>query len=130
MGAYVEALKNLDSKTILSLMPATVNGEIADLWVDFDSNPTPALRKALQETFGQVEILSSGHVGNEFRFRLEVRLPTWLILQCLEKVNIPEGALERFLTPEMFKFLEAPKSVVLPHTMKKESGTWIIYCLN
>ena len=68
MGAYVEALKNLDSKAILSLMPATVSGEFRDLWVDFDSNPTTALRKVLQEAFGQAEIVSSKHVGSEFHF--------------------------------------------------------------
>ena len=127
MGAYVEALKNLDSKAILSLMPATVNGEFRDLWVDFDSNPTPALRKVLQETFTQAEIVSSGHVGDEFHFRLKVWLP---ISQILENVNLPEGALEGFLPPEILEFLETPKSVILLHKMKKENGTWKIYDLN
>ena len=130
MDAYVNALKNLDSEAILSLMPATYNGGFRDLWVDFDSNPTPALRKVLQETFAQAEIVSNEHVGGEFHFRLKVWLPIWLILESLEKVKIPEGALERFLPPEMLKFLETPKSVVLLHKMKKENGAWGIYDLN
>ena len=127
MGAYVEALKNLDSKAILSLMPATVSGEFRDLWVDFDSNPTTALRKVLQEAFGQAEIVSSKHVGSEFHFRLKVWLPIGLALEALEKAELPEGALEEFLPPEMLKFLETPKSVVLLHKMKKENGAWRIY---
>ena len=130
MDAYANALKNLDSKAILSLIPATYNGGFRDLWVDFDSNPTPALRKVLQETFAQAEIVSNEHVGGEFHFRLKVWLPIWLILESLEKVKIPEGALERFLTPEMLKFLETPKNIVLLHKMKKENGAWEIYDLN
>ena len=35
MGAYVEALKNLDSKAILTFMPAGEFGEFRDLWNDF-----------------------------------------------------------------------------------------------
>ncbi|MDE0044166.1 MAG: sigma-70 family RNA polymerase sigma factor [Candidatus Poribacteria bacterium] len=121
MGAYVEALKNLDSKAILTFMPA---GEFRDLWNDFDSNPTTELREVLQWTFGQAEIVSSGHVGDEFHFRLKVWLP---ISQLLENVNLPEGALEGFLPPEILEFLETPKSVVLPHKMKKENGAWQIF---
>ena len=130
MEAYVNALKNLDSKAILSLTPATYNAEFRDLWVDFDSNPTPALRKVLQETFAQAEIVSSEHVGDEFHFRLKVWLPIGLLQETLEMAKLPEGALERFLPPEMLKFLETPKSVVLLHKMKKENGAWEIYDLN
>lgn len=130
MGAYVEALKNLDSKAILSLMPANVSGEFRDLWVDFDSNPTTALRMVLQEAFGQAEIVSSKHVGSEFHFRLKVWLPIGLFLETLEKTEFPEGALEGFLPPEMLKFLETPKSVVLLHKMKKKNGAWEIYNFN
>ena len=130
MDAYVNALKNLDSKAILSLMPATYNAEFRDLWVDFDSDPTPALRKVLQETFAQAEIVSSEHVGGEFHFRLKVWLPIGLLQETLERAKLPEGALERFLPPEMLKFLETPKSVVLLHKMKKENGAWEIYDLN
>ena len=130
MDAYVNALKNLDSKAILSLMPATYNAEFRDLWVDFDSDPTPALRKVLQETFAQAEIVSSEHVGGEFHFRLKVWLPIGLLQETLERAKLPEGALERFLPPEMLKFLETPKSVVFLHKMKKENGAWEIYDLN
>ena len=130
MDAYVNALKNLDSKAILSLTPATYNAEFRGLWVDFDSNPTPALRKVLQETFAQAEIVSNEHVGGEFHFRLKVWLPIWLLQETLEMAKLPEGALERFLPPEMLKFLETPKSVVLLHKMKKENGAWEIYDLN
>ena len=124
MGAYVEALKNLDSKAILTFMPAGEFGEFRDLWNDFDSNPTTELREVLRWTFGQAEIVSSGHVGDEFHFRLKVWLP---ISQLLENVNLPEGALEGFLPPEILEFLETPKSVILPHKMKKVNGMWRIY---
>ena len=69
----------------------------------------PSLREVLQWTFAQAEIVSSGHVGDEFHFRLKVWLP---ISQLLEYVNLPEGALEGFLPPEILEFLETPKSVV------------------
>lgn len=121
MGAYVEALKNLDSKAILTFMPA---GEFRDFWNDFDSNPTTELREVLQWTFGQAEIVGSGHVGDEFHFRLKVWLP---ISQLLENVKLPKGALDGFLPPDVLRFFETPKSVVLPHKMKKENGAWEIY---
>ena len=124
MGAYVEALKNLDSKAILTFMPAGEFGEFRDFWNDFDSNPTTELREVLRWTFGQAEIVSSGHVGDEFHFRLKVWLP---ISQLLENVNLPEGALDGFLPPDVLRFFETPKSVVLPHKMKKENGVWRIY---
>ncbi len=120
MTTYVDALKNLDSKAILSLIPATASGEFRDLWVDFDSNPAAELREVLHEAFGKAEIVSSEHIGSEFHFRLKVSLPIRLLL---ENVKLPEG----LLPPEILEFLETPKSVILLHKMKKENGAWRLY---
>ena len=40
---------------------------------------------------------------DEFHFRLKLWLPISLILESLERVKLPEGALERFLPPEMLE---------------------------
>ena len=120
MTTYVDALKNLDSKAILSLIPATASGEFRDLWVDFDSNPAAELREVLHEASGKAEIVSSEHIGSEFHFRLKVSLPIRLLL---ENVKLPEG----LLPPEILEFLETPKSVILLHKMKKENGAWRLY---
>ena len=121
MNAYVAALKNLDSETMLSLITANFREESRNFWDLFDSNSDPELKEVLQWAFGQTEIVSSEHVGDEFHFRVRVTMP---LRPLLEKLQLPEG----ILPPESLKLLEEiPGSIPLLHKMQKEKGAWRIY---
>ena len=130
MYAYVEALRSLDGEGIRSLMTGAakeefesamlpvLNGELPQDLVDmyYDVMPAdmvdemlPMLREMMQpmlkQMFGQVEIVSSEHVGDEFHFQIRIPSP-----------EVP-GASE----------FEMPKIPDALHKMHKENGVWQIF---
>ena len=130
MNAYVEALRNLDAGGIHSLvtgaakeefesgMLPVLNGELPQDFVDMYYDVMPAdmademlpmfremMQPMLKQMFGQVEIVSSEHVGDEFHF--QIRIPP------------PE-------VPGMSGF-EMPKIPDAFHKMHKENGVWQIF---
>ena len=61
------------------------------------------MRPALKQMYGQAEVVSSEHVGDEFHFRLRVPVP------------------------EMSEMPEMPDSVTRLRKIRKENGVWRIY---
>ena len=122
MGAYVEALKDLDSETMLSLVTSDFREESRDFWNLFEDSDSDAdLNEVLRWAFGQAEVVESQHVGGEFHFRLRVQSPIGLLF---EKVPWLEG----FLPPEAQRLLEKiPGNFPLLHKMRREKDAWRIY---
>lgn len=122
MGAYVEALKDLDSETMLSLVTSDFRKESRSFWNLFDDSDSDSdLNEVLRWAFGQAKVVESKHVGGEFHFRLRVQLPIGLLF---EKVPWLEGN----LPPEAQRLLEkTPRNIPILHKMRKESGVWRIY---
>ena len=140
MEAYVEAMRTLDSDSMLGLMtvdlretltsvppfpagqvkigeiPKHLQGEIpADLLKDVLESELKAVE---QQTFGRIEIVGHEYIGDEFRFRLRIQAPDI------------SGILD-IMAPEMAKAeIEKMEMPALPDTlvkMRKEDGTWRIY---
>ena len=140
MEAYVEAMRTLDSDSMLGLMtvdlretltsvppfpagqvkigeiPKHLQGEIpADLLKDVLESE---LKVVEQQTFGRIEIVGHEYIGDEFRFRLRIQAPDI------------SGILD-IMAPEMAKAeIEKMEMPALPDTlvkMRKEDGTWRIY---
>ena len=130
MNAYVEALRSLDAEGIGSLMTGAakeefesemlpvLNGELpqylVDIYYDVMSadmvdEVLPMIREmmlpVLKQMFGQAEVVSSEHVGDEFHFRLRIASP-----------DVP-GASE-------FEMPKIPDSL---NKIRKENGVWRIY---
>ena len=130
MNAYVEALRSLDGEGIRSLMTGAakeefesamlpvLNGELPQDLVDmyYDVMPAdmvdemlPMLREMMQpmlkQMFGQVEIVSSEHVGDEFHFQIRIPSPEVPGASGFEMPKIPDAL----------------------HKMHKENGVWQIF---
>ena len=122
MSAYVEALKDLDSETMLSLVTSDFRKESRDFWNLFDnSNSDSDLNEVLQWAFGQAEVVESKHIGSEFHFRLSVQSPIGLLF---EKLPLLKG----FLPPEAQRLVEKTAGdIPVLHKMRKEKDAWRIY---
>ena len=70
MNTFVEAFKNLDSETILSMLTSDARETFEG---DFEDMPEDA-RTQMSQILSQMEVLSSQYVGDEFHFRLRVPL--------------------------------------------------------
>ena len=130
MNAYLKALRSLDAEGIRSLMTGAakeefesamlpvLNGELPQDVVDmyYDVMPAdmvdemlPMLREMMQpilkQMFGQVEIVSSEHVGDEFHFQIRIPSPEVPGASGFEMPKIPDGL----------------------HKMRKENRVWRIY---
>ena len=140
MKAYVEAMRTLDSDSMLELMTADLRetltsvpsfpagqvkiGEIpkhlqGKIPADFLKEMLESeLKDVEQQTFGRIEIVSHEFIGDEFRFRLRMQAPDI------------SGILD-IMAPEMAKVeIEKMEMPALPDTvvkMRKEDGTWRIY---
>ena len=68
MNAFVEAFKNLDAETILPMFTGDAREKFEG---DFENVPED-MRTQMRQVLRQMEILSSGYVGDEFHFRLRV----------------------------------------------------------
>ena len=68
MNAFVEAFKNLDSETILSMLTTDARETFEG---DFEDMPED-VRTQMHQILHQMEVLSSEYVGDEFHFRLRV----------------------------------------------------------
>ena len=92
--------------------------EMADEMVaDMLQTAKKMMRPALKQMYGQAEVVSSEHVGNEFHFRLRVPMP-----EIPEMPDIPPvPGLE---IPEM---PEIPDSITRLRKIRKENGVWRIY---
>ena len=68
MNAFVKAFKNLDGETLLPMLTGhareTFEGDFTDAPED--------MRAQISEMLGEMEILSSEYVGDEFHFRLRI----------------------------------------------------------
>ena len=125
MYAYVEAFRNVDGDTMRSLMTGAakegiesgllpiLNGQLPQEIVDFYYKFFPKeeadeilqqekelMLPRLKRKFGQIEVASSGHVGDEFHFRIRMPVP-----------DVPG----------------LPDSVTPIRKMRKENGLWRIY---
>ena len=130
MNAYVEALRSLDGEGIRSLMTGAakeefesamlpvLNGELPQDLVDMYYDVMPAdmademlpmfremMQPMLKQMFGQVEIVSSEHVGDEFHFRIRIPSPEMPGASGFEMPKIPDAL----------------------HKMHKENGVWQIF---
>ena len=130
MNAYVEALRNLDAGGIHSLvtgaakeefesgMLPVLNGELPQDLVDMYYDVMPAdmvdemlpmfremMQPMLKQMFGQVEIVSSEHVGDEFHFQIRIPSPEVPGASGFEMPKIPDAL----------------------HKMHKENGVWQIF---
>ena len=130
MNAYVEAFRNLDADAMRILMTGAakeefesamlpvLNGELPQDLVDlyYDVMPAdivdemlPMLREMMQpmlkQMFGQVEIVSSEHVGDEFHFQIRIPSPEVPGASGFEMPKIPDAL----------------------HKMRKENGVWQIF---
>ena len=130
MYAYMEAVKNLDADTIRSLMTGAakeefesevmplLNGGLPEEFADilYDTLPEETadeifqtmkevMRPMLKQMFGQVEIVSSEHVGDEFHFQIRIPSPEVPGASGFEMPKIPDGL----------------------HKMRKENRVWRIY---
>ena len=130
MYAYMEAFRNVDGDTMRSLMTGAakeefesamlpvLNGELPQDVVDmyYDVMPAdmademlPMLREMMQpilkQMFGQVEIVSSEHVGDEFHFQIRIPSPEVPGASGFEMPKIPDAL----------------------HKMHKENGVWQIF---
>ena len=68
MNAFVEALKNLDTEVMLSMLTGDASEEFAG---DFEDMPED-VRTQMRQMFSQMEILSGEYVSEEFHFRLKL----------------------------------------------------------
>ena len=130
MNAYVEALRSLDGEGIRSLMTGAakeefesamlpvLNGELPQDLVDMYYDVMPAdmvdemlpmfremMQPMLKQMFGQVEIVSSEHVGDEFHFQIRIPSPEVPGASGFEMPKIPDAL----------------------HKMHKENGVWQIF---
>jgi RNA polymerase sigma-70 factor (ECF subfamily) len=130
MNAYVEALRSLDGEGIRSLMTGAakeefesamlpvLNGELPQDFVDMYYDVMPAdmademlpmfremMQPMLKQMFGQVEIVSSEHVGDEFHFQIRIPSPEVPGASGFEMPKIPDAL----------------------HKMHKENGVWQIF---
>ena len=92
--------------------------EMADEMVaDMLQTAKKMMRPALKQMYGQAEVVSSEHVGDEFHFRLRVPMP-----EMPDMSEIPQvPGLE---IPEM---PEIPDSITRLRKIRKENGVWRIY---
>ena len=139
MNAYVEAFKNLDFETMISLMTGTAKEaffdedtsffnvkdsllqiEVKKLGKEFDNEGVPPagiitqhaeqqLAEVGLKMVSQAEAVSSEHVGDEFHFRLGMPAP--------EFPEIPGVELPDTIT--------APPDIQIK--MRNENGAWLIY---
>ena len=83
------------------------------------------LRPALKQMYGEAEVVSSEHVGDEFHFRLRTRTPEMLLERVETLLEMPEiSQVPGLDIPEM---PEIPDSGTQLHKMRKENGVWRIY---
>ena len=133
MNAYVDALRNLDTEGLLSLMTGAAkeefesemlpvfNGELPEDFADIFYGILPEetadgmiqgvkemMEPVLKQMFGQAEVVSSEYVGDELHFQVRISTP-----------EIP-GASELGI-PEM------PKMPDQLNKIRKENGVWRIY---
>ena len=89
--------------------------EMADEMVaDMLQTAEKVMRPALKQMYGQAEVVSSEHVGDEFHFRLRVPMPEMPEMPQVPGIEIPE-------MPEI------PDSVTRLRKIRKENGVWRIY---
>ena len=130
MNAYLKALRSLDVEVIRSLMTGAakeefesamlpvLNGELPQDLVDMYYDVMPAdmademlpmfremMQPMLKQVFGQVEIVSSEHVGDEFHFQIRIPSPEVPGASGFEMPKIPDAL----------------------HKMHKENGVWQIF---
>ncbi len=83
------------------------------------------LRPALKQMYGQAEVVSSEHVGDEFHFRLRAGLPEMLLETAETLLEMPE--IQQVPGLDIPEMSEIPDSGTLLHKMRKENGVWRIY---
>ncbi len=92
--------------------------EMADEMVaDMLRTAKEMMRPALKQMYGQAEVMSSEHVGDEFHFRLRVPMP-----EMPDMSEIPQ--VPGLDIPEM---PEIPNSITRLRKIRKENGVWRIY---
>lgn len=89
--------------------------EMADEMVaDMLQTAKQMMRPVLKQMYGQAEVTSSEHVGDEFHFRLRVPMPDMPEITQVPGMEIPE-------MPEI------PDSITRLRKIRKENGVWRIY---
>ena len=133
MNAYVDALRNLDTEGLLSLMTGAAkeefesemlpvfNGELPEDFADIFYGMLPEetademiqgvkkmMEPVLKQMFGQAEVVSSEYVGDELHFRIRISTPE---MPGASELGIPE----------------IPKMPDQLNKIRKENGVWRIY---
>ena len=133
MNAYVDALRNLDTEGLLSLMTGAAkeefesemlpvfNGELPEDFADIFYGMLPEetademiqgvkkmMEPVLKQMFGQAEVVSNKYVGDELHFQVRVSSPE---MPGASGLGIPE----------------MPKMPDQFNKIRKESGVWRIY---
>lgn len=133
MNAYVDALRNLDTEGLLSLMTGAAkeefesemlpvfNGELPEDFADIFYGMLPEetademiqgvkemMEPVLKQMFGQAEVVSSEYVGDELHFQVRVSTPE---MPGASDLGIPE----------------MPKMPDQFNKIRKENGVWRIY---
>lgn len=133
MNAYVDALRNLDTEGLLSLMTGAAkeefesemlpvfNGELPEDFADIFYGMLPEetademiqgvkkmMEPVLKQMFGQAEVVSSEYVGDELHFRIRISTPE---MPGASELGIPK----------------IPKMPDQLNKIRKENGVWRIY---
>ena len=132
MNIYVEAYKNADFEPLFPLVTGTaregverivsvLGGELPEELVNrvVDNMPEGMSKEMVDmgiqmvlEMYGQAEVVSSEHVGDEFHFRLRIPMP--------KLPEIPQ-------VPGRVEMPKLPESVERLVKMRKVDGVWQIY---
>ena len=140
MNTYLDAFRNLDFETIPLFLTGTareefesslplLNGELPKEIYDIYYNMLPeeeadralqAMRKMMypqvKKMLGQLAVVNSGYVGDEFHFRLKLSIQDILVLSSSRAKPGMSGVI-----PEVSDSL---------YKMRKEDGVWVIYDTN
>ena len=113
-GEVPKDMVDIYYSVIHDILPAEKADEMV---ADMLQTAKKVMRPTLKQTYGQAEVVSSEHVGDEFHFRLRVPMPEMPDMSGIP----PVPGLEM---PEM---PEIPDSITRLRKIRKENGVWRIY---
>ena len=112
-GELPKDIVDMYYSVIHDILPAEKADEKADEMVaDMLQAAKKMMRPIFKQTYGQAEVVSSEHVGDEFHFRLRIPMP--------KLPEIPQ-------VPGRVEMTKLPESVERLFKMRKVDGVWQIY---
>ena len=113
-GEVPKDMVDIYYSVIHDILPADKADEMV---ADMLQTAKKVMRPTLKQTYGQAEVVSSEHVGDEFHFTLRVPMPEMPDISGIP----PVPGLEMPEMPEM------PDSITRLRKIRKENGVWRIY---